>query len=138
MAFGNGCDLRSRDGPRRLADRYVIEATLQIANGQSVSDEIAAAFQRLPDVMAKAEAKSGQIDREVLNLAEAVMLEGSEGSRLNAVVTDIDERGARIQLSDPPAIARVEPEGSLPGDSITVELVSVDIAHRQVKFQRVD
>lgn len=123
---------------RRLADRYVIEATLQVAGGQSVSDDLAAAFQRLPDVMAKAEAKSDQIDREVLNLAEAVTLEGREGTRFSAVVTDIDERGARIQLSDPPAITRVDAEGSMPGDSITVELVSVDVPHRQVRFSRVD
>lgn len=123
---------------RRLADRYVIEATVQIANGRSVSAEIATAFQQLPAVMAKAEAKSDQIDREVLNLAEAVLLEGQEGTRFSAVVTDIDERGARVQLSDPPAIARVEPEGSLPGDSITVELISVDVLHRQVRFKRAD
>ena len=123
---------------RRLADRYVIEATLQIAAGQSVSDDLAAAFQRLPDVMAKAEAKADQIDREVLNLAEAVALEGREGTRFSAVVTDIDERGARIQLSDPPAIARVEAEGAMPGDSMIVELVSVDVVHRQVRFSRVD
>jgi exoribonuclease R len=123
---------------RRLADRYVIEATLQIANGRNVDEKIVDAFQRLPDVMAKAEAKSDQIDRQVLNLAEAVMLEGQEGTRFSAVVTDIDERGARVQLSDPPAIARVEAEGAMPGDSISVELISVDILHRQVKFQRID
>ena len=50
--------------------------------------------------MAKAEEKAGQIDRATLNLAEAVVLEGREGSQFNAVVTDLDERGARIQLSD--------------------------------------
>ena len=123
---------------RRLADRYVIEATLQIAAGQSVSPEIEAAFQLLPAVMARADEKAGQIERAVLGLAEAVVLEGEEGSRFSAVVTDIDERGARIQLSDPAVIARVDGKGAEPGDTITVQLMSVDVPHRQVVFQRVD
>ena len=121
---------------RRLADRYVIEATVRIANGQPVPDDLSAAFQKLPAVMARAEDKSGQIDRAVLDLAEAVMLEGREGTQFNAVVTDIDERGARIQLCDPAVIARVDGSGLTPGDDITVKLAGVDVAHRQVRFER--
>ena len=123
---------------RRLADRYVIGAVLQIGNGQPVSSELEAAFQKLPAVMAKAEEKAGQIDRAVLDIAEAVVLDGRQGSRFEAVVTDIDERGARIQLCDPAVIARVDPKGATPGDMISVELTSVDVAHREVRFERAD
>jgi exoribonuclease R len=121
---------------RRLADRYVIAAVLQIANGMPVPAEIEAAFQELPAVMAKAEEKAGQVDRATLDLAEAVVLEGREGSRFNAVVTDLDERGARIQLSDTAVIARVDGKGAMPGDAILVELLNVDVTRRQVTFQR--
>jgi exoribonuclease R len=123
---------------RRLADRYVIEATLQIMAGQAVSGELNAAFQELPAVMAKADGKAGQVERAVLDLAEAVILEGREGSRFEAVVTDIDERGTRIQLSDPAVVARIDGKGAVPGDNILVELTEVDVLHRQVKFQRID
>jgi exoribonuclease R len=123
---------------RRLADRYVIEAALEIAGGQAVSDELGAIFQHLPVVMARAEEKAGQVERATLDLAEAVVLEGREGSRFEAVVTDIDERGARIQLSDPAVVARLDAKGAVPGDPIIVELTSVDVVHRQVRFQRVD
>jgi exoribonuclease R len=123
---------------RRLADRYVIEATLQIANGQGVSADTEGAFQRLPDVMARAEEKAGQIDRAVLDLAEAVMLQGHEGELFSAVVTDVDERGTRIHLCDPAVIARIDGKGAAPGDSITVELMSVDVPHHQVSFQRAE
>ncbi len=123
---------------RRLADRYVIEATLQIAAGQPVSAEIEAAFPLLPPVMAKADEKAGQIERAVLSLAEAITLEGREGSRFDAVVTDVDERGARVQLSDPAVIARVDGKGAIPGDTIIVQLISVDVPHRQVACARVD
>jgi len=122
---------------RRLADRYVIEAVLQIIDGGTVSKELTDAFERLPAVMAVAEEKSGQVDRAVLDLAEAVVLNGQEGSRFTAVVTDLDDRGARIQLTDLAVVSRVDGKGALPGDTITVELVSADVAHRQVRFQRV-
>lgn len=121
---------------RRLADRYVIEAALQIAAGGSVSALLNDAFGKLPGVMARAEEKAGQIDRATLDLAEAVMLEGSEGLLFSAVVTDVDERGTRIQLSDPAVVSRIDGKGAMPGDLIKVELVSVDISHRQVRFQR--
>ena len=48
---------------------------------------------------AKAEEKAGQVDRATLDLAEAIALEGYEGSRFHAVVTDIDERGAVTRAS---------------------------------------
>ena len=122
---------------RRLGDRYVIEATVQIANGKSVSEELEAILQRLPAVMDKAEGRAGEVDRAVLDLAEAVVLHGHEGSRFNAVVTDIDERGARIQLSEPAVIARVKANGLMPGDVISIELTNVDIAQRRIEFERV-
>lgn len=121
---------------RRLADRYVIEAILQIARGQAVSEDLNMIFQRLPSVMAKADAKAGQVERAVLDLAEAVMLDGRQGSIFSGVVTSIDERGARVQLSDPPVIARVEAAGALPGDVVSVRLAAVDVALRQARFER--
>jgi exoribonuclease R len=123
---------------RRLADRYVIEAVLQIIDGGTVAPELSAAFERLPAIMAIADDKSAQVDRAVLDLAEAVELEGREGSSFAAVVTDLDERGARIQLTELAVVSRVDGKGALPGDKITVELVSADPARREIRFQRVE
>src|SRR6185369_7221394 len=87
---------------RRLADRYVTLAALAVANGRAVPDGVSTAFERLPEVMNKAEAKAGQVDSAVLELAEAVVLMGRVGEHFSGVVTDIDKkRGARIQLCDP-------------------------------------
>ena len=88
--------------------------------------------------MAKADERAAQVDRAVLDLAEAVMLEGREGDRFSAVVTDLDERGARIQLSDPAVIARVDGKGAMPGDRIQVTLDAADPLQRQVRFSRVE
>ncbi len=123
---------------RRLADRYVVEIAVQIAAGQTVSQDLIDACQKLPKVMARAENRASQIDRAVLDLAEVVMLQGLEGSHFKAVVTDIDDRGTRIQLTDPAIVARIDGQKALPGDTIDVILDAADIANRQVKFRRVD
>lgn len=117
---------------RRLADRYVIEAVLAIANGEPVSSP--QTFERLPEVMQKADALSGQIAHAVIDLAEAVSLKGREGTQFAAVVTDVDQRGARIQLSSPPVVARIKADGLAPGDALTVKLDGADPDKRIVQF----
>ncbi len=122
---------------RRLADRYVVQAALAVANGKPVPDAVTAAFQRLPQVMARADALDGQIGRAVIDLAEAVMLQGAVGKVFAAVVTDVDDRGARIQLCDEPVVARVAAQGVAPGDALHVRLVAADPTQRAISFTRV-
>lgn len=121
---------------RRLADRYVVMAALAVANGQAVPETVSAAFARLPKVMARADAASGQIERAVIDLAEAVMLAGRAGEVFEAVVTDEDERGVRIQLCDLPIVARVVAHKVEPGSRLRVTLVSTDAATRTLEFKR--
>ncbi|TQI75682.1 RNB domain-containing protein [Bosea sp. AK1] len=121
---------------RRLADRYVVRAALAVANGQPVPPEVSAAFEELPAVMARADARDGQIDRNVIDLAEALMLQGSEGTTFDAVVTDADEHGLRIQLCELPIVARVRGPGEKPGDRIKIKLTSADPLQRRIIFER--
>jgi exoribonuclease R len=122
---------------RRLADRYVVQAALAVANGRPVPDAVTAAFTRLPVVMQRADQQANQIDRAVIDLAETVVLQGSHVRSFGAVVTDVDDRGARIQLRDVAVVARVNAHGVQPGDVVRVTLTSTDIAKRQVNFARV-
>jgi exoribonuclease R len=120
---------------RRLADRYVVRATLAIANGQPVPSAVTEAFDRLPEVMAQADGLGGQIDRAVIELAEAVMLQGREGETFPAVVTDINDHGARMQLRDFPVVAGVPVKGVAPGDELRVRLTAVDVEKRTTRFE---
>jgi exoribonuclease R len=122
---------------RRLADRYVVRATLAIANGQPVPEVVTAAFAQLPSVMARADSLSGQIDRAVIDMAEAIMLRGREGEVFPAVVTDLDDRGARMQLHDLPVVARITAHHVAPGDTLRVKLVAADPDKRTISFERV-
>ena len=119
---------------RRLADRYVIRATLAVAGGKPAESDVEAAFQRLPAVMAKAEALSGQIERAVIDLAETVMLQGREGETFRACVTDTDGDSARVQLLDLPVVARARIVGAAPGQRVDLNLTSIDSRQRRLRF----
>jgi exoribonuclease R len=121
---------------RRLADRYVVQATLAVVNGRPVPPTVAGAFEKLPAVMARADARGGQVQRAAVDLAETVMLHGREGESFSSVVTDVDQRGARIQLCSLPVVARVDAEGVQTGDELEVELVSADPERRELRFAR--
>lgn len=119
---------------RRLADRYVVRAALAVANGQPVPDVVQQAFEGLPQVMAKGESRSGQVERAVIDLAEAVLLSGREGEVFAATVTDSDARGGHVQLRDHPVIVRVASPGLVPGEMLDVRLTEVDLVRRLVRF----
>jgi exoribonuclease R len=122
---------------RRLADRYVVMATLAVANGKPVPDVVQAAFPKLPPVMDHADDTSSQIERAVLELAEAALLTAQTQRTFPAVVTDVDDRGARIQLCDLPVVSRVSIHRVEPGDDVRVRVVEADVATRTMKFERV-
>ncbi len=122
---------------RRLADRYVIEATLAIANGREVPDEIQSAFAELPRAMRSGDSVANRVDRAAIDLAEAILLQGREGEVFDAVVTDEDNRGARVQICEPAVVARTVARRVDPGDDIKVKLASVDVNERKIELERV-
>jgi exoribonuclease R len=119
---------------RRLADRYVIEAALAVANARPVPQSAQAAFEHLPKVMAKADGLAGQISRAVVDLAEAAALEDREGETFEAVVTDTDRRGARIQICSPPVVTRIKVDGLIAGQELKVRFDGTDPANHAVHF----
>lgn len=119
---------------RRLADRYVVRATLAIANGEAVPEVVTAAFATLPKVMARADALAGRIDRAVIDLAEAVLLRQRIGERFAAIVIESGEHESRIQLRDLPVVAKIDATGLAPRAAIEVDLTSVDLDRRVIAF----
>jgi exoribonuclease R len=87
--------------------------------------------------MERADATGNRLDRTVLDLVEAVVLQERVGEVFDAVVTDLDERGARIQLCDVAVVARVATDGVEPGDTVQVRLVETSPERRLVRFERV-
>jgi len=122
---------------RRLADRYVVQTALAVASGREVPSDVAEALTRVATTMDKAESVSSGVDRAVLDLAEAVVLQGREGEIFDAVVVDDDEESTKIALCDEAVLAKVQAHSVRPGDELRVKLVSVDLEARRVRFERV-
>lgn len=120
---------------RRLADRYVLDDCLALFGVSSAPD--LALFGQLADTMNAADSREGAIERAVLDLAEAALLQGREGEVFRALVTDRDEKGARLQLADLPVITRVDTNSVANGDEVQVRLVSADPVRGEIRFERV-
>ena len=122
---------------RRLADRYVVMAALAVANGQPVPAHIEAALPKLPPVMERADGTGREIERAVIELAETALLSAQTQRTFGAVVIDVDDRGAHIQLCELPVVSRINGHGLAPGDDLRVRVVSTDIPTRTLKLERV-
>ena len=122
---------------RRLADRYVIEAALAIANGRPVPDDVAAAFDALPEAMARGEqranARRARGDRPRRGGRAA-------GPRGRGVRRRRRRRGPSRRRSSSCATRPCWPGSAAhrvdPGDDVRVRLDRADPATRTIEFTR--
>lgn len=119
---------------RRLADRYVLRAVLDIANGRAFAPAVTEAFEKLPKVMARADALAGKVERAALDLAETVLLTGREGETFRALVTEAEERAAKVQFCDQPVLVRLAASGLVPGQIVNLRLAQIDSVKRKLVF----
>ena len=124
---------------RRLADRYVVEAALSIANGRA--GRPTTSRRRSPSCRRRwprPSAGASGVDAAVLDLAEAVAARRPRGRGLRRRrASTRTDRGAVIQLVDPAVLARVQAHRVDPGDEVRVQLHGVDLAARRVELHRV-
>ena len=119
---------------RRLVDRYVGEVCLALCAVGQPPEWARAALATLPQEMAEAQRRAAALERECLNLVEAVVLEGAEGQEFDAVVVDADDRGGGVvQLREPAVRGRC---GGAPplGEHVRVRLLEADAQARTVRF----
>ena len=120
---------------RRLADRYVSECCLAICAGAEVPEWVRMALPSLPDEMAAADRRAHEVDRAVVDLAEALMLENRCGETFRGVVVEPGPKG-EVQLRDPAVRARLDGVDLPLGQEVDVRLESVDVTARRVTFAR--
>jgi exoribonuclease R len=85
--------------------------------------------------MATADRVAHDVDRAVVDLAEALLLQGRSGEVLRGVVVEPGPKG-EVQLREPAVRARLDGEHLPLGEEIDVRLESVDISRRRVVFAR--
>jgi exoribonuclease R len=118
---------------RRLADRFVSETVLALHDGRDVPDWCRASLPVLPALMAAADRRDRELERAVLDYVEAVVLAPRVGETFEAVVTEVDDKGAVVQLADPAVRARLDGVAPL-GERVRVRLTKADPATRTVRF----
>ncbi len=126
---------------RRLADRYVLDlvCALHLNHGRAPTGDEPVTFAALTPVMATAGSVQAQVDRESVDLVEAVTLRDRVGEVFDATVTDVDRDGvARIQLVTPAVRTKLKRPGAEPGELVRVRLDAADPASRAVRFSVVD
>jgi exoribonuclease R len=120
---------------RRLADRYVSEICLALCAGTPVPGWVRAALPTLPEEMAAADRRAHEVDRSVIDLAEAVVLAPRVGEQFDAVVVERNTKAGVVQLADPAVLARCEGTDLPLGQWLRVRLVTADPETRKVTFQ---
>jgi exoribonuclease R len=122
---------------RRLGDRYVSECCLAACTGAAPPQWVREALPALPDVMADADRRAHSVDRAVVDLAEALLLEGRVGEHFTGVVVEDrvgrDQHG-EVQLRDPAVRARLDGADLPLGKEVDVQLAAADVAARHVAF----
>lgn len=123
---------------RRLVDRFVLPICEAIANDKEIPEWARQALPELPALMASSDQLTSRVERESLNAVEAAVMSSFVGDVFDAVVISTrNGTSGTIQIKEPPVTARCE--GKLTtGTTIRAELVSADIAKREVLFKTVD
>jgi exoribonuclease R len=115
---------------RRLQDRWVSECCLAASAGIEPPEWVREGLAALPEAMREGDRRAGAVERGVIDLVEALILAGREGTRFPGTV--IDE--ATVQLADPAVRAPIEGGCPDPGTTVEVELLAADPATRTVSF----
>lgn len=132
---------------RRLVDRYVGEVCVALCAGAPVPDWARAGLPALPVLMAEADHRAHQYERQVIDLVEAVLLAPRVGETFTGDVVEITDHGnghptpghsGVVMLRDPAIEARVLASAPLPlGQEVKVRLAVADPVRRLVQFELV-
>jgi exoribonuclease R len=115
---------------RRLQDRYVSECCIAACAGTAPPDWVRAWLAGLPDAMAKGDHRARVVERGIVDMVEAVLLQDRVGETFEAIVVD----DALVQLRDPAVRGRLMGQAPEPGSEVEVRLDRADPAARAVEF----
>jgi exoribonuclease R len=122
---------------RRLGDRYANEIVLAHCAGVAPPAWVLAGLGALPGLMAESGARERRAERAAVDQVEAALLAGRVGERFAAVVVDVRDRRATVQIAEPAIVGPLKGD-AVPGESLTVRLAEVDAPAGRVGFTRAE
>ena len=116
----------------------MIEAALAVANGEHVPDDDRGGVRAAArgDGARASSAPTAPSGRRSTSPRRSCS-PAARARLFDAVVTDEDDWGVEIQITDPAVVARVDARHVDPGDEIRVRLVDADAGAATVRFERV-
>ncbi|UWF78300.1 MULTISPECIES: RNB domain-containing ribonuclease [Microbacterium] len=122
---------------RRLVDRWSLAICLAVTQGQAVPEWVRRSLAEVPALMEASAQRASRLNAETLDRVEAALLTPLVGSRLEGTV--IEPRGegrASVQFAEPAVtVAAPVPDGTAPGETVSLRLVRADIANGTVDFE---
>jgi len=127
---------------RRLVDRYNNEILISHFAQKPIPDWVTEQLSELPSTMGRTKQKASALERAVLDLSEAILLENRiDEVFLATVINKKNIRGKEyliIQIAEPAIIAKLptsEDNETDLGEVIRVKLKSVQIVTRNIEFE---
>lgn len=124
---------------RRLVDRYAGELCVAAVAGKPPPEWVTAALDKLPQEMAEGARRANTVERECVDIVEALLLRERVGEIFDAFVVEVKERDpavGTVQLEDPAVVARIDGGGEgLPlGERVRARLTQADPGAAKVLF----
>ncbi len=119
---------------RRLVDRFVLVVCEAQSAGREVPAWARTALPLLPALMATSDNLAGRLDGAVVSTVEAAVLRDRVGQTFSATVISAREDRGEVQLVDPAVNAQCDGQ-LVPGEVVTVRLVTAEIATGTVRFE---
>lgn len=124
---------------RRLVDRFGLEVCVAASTGRAVPGWVREALPDIPEVMAQTGRRVGQFEAQCLNLIEAAVLTGREGTVFDGVIVDArpDDGRGDVVLTEAGIQGRIDGDDLPVGRDVRVRLVEAVIEERRVRFELV-
>ena len=131
---------------RRLADRYVLDLLVALANGAAPRQELIETLHELPRVMSNADRLSRQLEAAILDFAEVRLMQDRVGEIFAAMVIGLRQEGVTVQMTDPPLRTLIPVtvwssqgnEATLSSDGAMLELAGTNITLGQMLSLRLE
>ncbi len=125
---------------RRLVDRFGNEVLLALFAEQRPPAWAMEALDELPSLMGQAKQRESALERAMLDMAEALVLEKSVGEVFDGYVVAMDNKRDRatIQIADPAIVSRIPTDGRSLAEAVKLRVESVEVSERRVTFTVVD
>lgn len=120
---------------RRLADRYVGEVCVALCAGTEIPSWARERLPALPAEMATADHRAHALDRAVVDLAEAMVLQHRVGQGFRGVVVEANHQGGTVQITDPAVRGKLDGQALPLGKTVDIVLTEANPLTRSVRFR---